>query len=251
MISSELDAEAMKAFHFRGDPVFTYRAPLYPGDEARAMKMLKDSARRNVRRAEKLGLITRFEEDESFVDEHYDQLKEVFLRGGNIIPFNKKRVLEYFRHMKAAGNLLAISVYLPDEGGNEVNIATGTFTVEGHELLLWMWAHRTQYRWYRPTELMTWMVMKKAMERGCDTFDFMGRGEFKTRLGAELDGSQHRWIRSRYGWLTQARSLAEKGYRWQQSFRGRMSRQQWSSLLGFGAASRTQVPRSLDEAQKE
>ncbi len=221
MISSSLDHQILECLRFRNEPLPTYRARLFPGDHPRTMRSMKDSARRNVRRAIKLGLVAKFEEDESFVDEHYDQLKEVFARGGNTIPFGKKRALEFFRHMKAGGNLLAVSVYLPDGGQN---IATGMFTIEGKELLLWMWTHRTQYRWYRPTELMTWTVMKKAMEMGCETFDFMGRGDFKAKFGAELDLSKHRWVWSRYEWLATTRNLAGRGYKWQQAIRGRMIR---------------------------
>ncbi|MDQ5845962.1 MAG: ATP-grasp domain-containing protein [Acidobacteriota bacterium] len=225
LISSSLNQQTLEDLHFRSETLPTYRAPLFPGDEQRALRAMKDSARRNVRRGEKLGLVAKFEEDESFVDEHYDQLREVFARGGNVIPFGKGRALEFFRHMKSSGNLIAVSVYLSDGGPN---IATGMFTVEGKELLLWMWTHRTQYRWYRPTELMTWTVMKRAMEMGCDTFDFMGRGDFKAKFGAELDNSKHRWVWSRYEWLAATRTLASRGYKWQQAMRGRMIRRTMS-----------------------
>jgi len=227
MVSSDLDHDVMRALGFRPEPVPTMRAPLFPGNEARAMKQLKDSARRNIRRAAKLGLEARFETDEAFVDEAYDQIKEVFNRRGHAVPFGRKRVLEFFRHMKASGNLVAVSVYLQ---GN-VNIATGLFTIAGRELYLWQWAHRTQYRWYRPTELMTWTVMKEAMARGCTTFDFMGLGDFKANFGAVSDTSQYRWIRSRYGWLTQLRDLTEHAYRWQQSIRGRIAQRRLQRQL--------------------
>jgi hypothetical protein len=233
VVSSNLDQQTMASLNFKNESLPSYRANLFPGDESRVMKLMKDSARRNVRRAIKLGLIVRFEEDESFVEEHYDQLREVFARGGNTVPFGKKRALEFFRNMKAGGNLLAASVYLPDSSRS---IATGMFTVEGRELLLWMWTHRTQYRWYRPTELMTWTVMRKAMEMGCDTFDFMGRGDFKAKFGAELDASKYRWVWSRYAWLANARNLAASGYRWQQSFRGRIiQRAMFSKPVGAEA----------------
>ncbi len=231
LLTDGLEHEVMGKLGFESKPAATFRAQMFPGDEARTMKGLKESARRNVRRAVKLGLTVKFEEDESFIEEHYDQLVEVYTRGGNVIPFSKKRALEFFRHMKAAGNLLAVSVYLPDGGPC---IATGTFTVEDKELLLWMWAHRTQYRWYRPTELMTWTVMKRAMEMGCDRIDFMGRGDFKAKFGAELEISKYRWVRSRYRWLLMIRMLAERGYRWQQAFRGRRMRQRMAGLFAGG-----------------
>ncbi|MDP9423669.1 MAG: ATP-grasp domain-containing protein [Pseudomonadota bacterium] len=221
IISSALDQHVMKDLRFRDEPLPTYRTPLFPDDQDRSMRAMKDSARRNVRRGIKLDLEVRFEEDESFVDEHYDQLREVFARGGASLPFGKGRALEFFRHMKASGNLIAVSVYLPNGGPN---IATGMFTIEGRELLLWMWTHRTEYRWYRPTELMTWSVMQKAMELGCDTFDFMGRGDFKAKFGAELEYTKHRWSWSRYEWLAVSRALAVHAYKSQQAVRGKMIR---------------------------
>jgi len=234
LVSGHLDARAMQALSFRGESAPTYRARLYPGDEARMMKALKESARRNIRRATKLGLVARFEEDQAFVAEHYAQLREVFVRGGHSVSFGEDRARELFRHMRAAGKLLAISVYLPDG----VNIATGLFTVDGRELLLWSWAHRTAHRWFRPTELLTWTVMTRAMAAGCTTFDLMGLGDFKTKFGAELDTTKQVWVRSRYRWLTRARDLAERGYRWQQSVRGRFARMR---MFGWG--------RSADEPE--
>ncbi|HWC73499.1 MAG TPA: GNAT family N-acetyltransferase, partial [Gemmatimonadales bacterium] len=226
-----LDPAAMRAAGFKDEAVFTYRAQLFPGDEARTFKQLKLNARRNVKRAQRLGLITRFEEDESFVDEHYAQLKEVYRRGGFSVPFGKQRVLEFFRQLKAAGNLLAISVYLP---GGRVNIATGIFFTEGTELLLWMWAHRQHYRWYRPTELMTWTVMQRAIQLGCTTFDLMGRGEFKTKFGAEPDLTKTRWMRGRHPWLMAARGIAKTVYGWQQGLRGRaaLATRQAAAFIG-------------------
>jgi hypothetical protein len=67
-------------------------------------------------------------------------------------------------------------------------------------------------------------VMQRAMDAGCDTFDLMGRGDFKAKFGATPEMTKYRWVRSRYRWLTHARDAAEKMFRWQQSVRGRMAR---------------------------
>ena len=71
---------------------------------------------------------------------------------------------------------------------------------------------------------MTWSVMQLALEVGCETFDLTEIGDFKTKFGAELDNRKYRWIRSRYRWLAGMRDLAEKGLRWQQVLRSRMTR---------------------------
>jgi Acetyltransferase (GNAT) domain len=226
IMSPDLDAGTMLSLGFRGEPWPTYRMALEPTDEVRTLKRLKDSARRNVNRGIKLELEVRIETDEGFVDEHYAQIKEVYLRGGHAVNFGRRRVLECFRHMRDAGKLVAISVYLP---GGTINIATGMFTIQGRELLLWTWAHRSKYRWYRPTELMTWTVIQRALKAGCTVFDLMGLGEFKTRFGAERDERKYRWVRSRYWWLALMRSLAARGLLWQQSIRGRVAR--WGSSV--------------------
>jgi CelD/BcsL family acetyltransferase involved in cellulose biosynthesis len=220
IMSPDLDPAGMLGLGFRGEPWPTYRVPLYPEDERRTLKQLKESARRNITRGIKQGLEVRFESDERFVDEHYSQIREVYVRGGHAVSFKRQRVLECFRALRKAGNLVAVSVYLP----NRVNIATAMFSIEGQELVLWTWAHRVKYRWHRPTELMTWTVMQRAMRAGCRTFDLMGLGEFKTKFGAELDSRKYRWIKSRYRWLGGMRDIAAKSLQWQQTMRGRVAR---------------------------
>lgn len=221
ILNLDLDVDAMRAAGFDGDAVPTFRATLDPANPQKTFKAMKDSARRNVKRAQRLGLVVKRETDERFVDEHYEQLRDVYLRSGHIIPFSKRRVLECFRHLQADGRLIALSVCLPD---GRTCIATGMFFVEGTELNLWMWAHQHLYRWYRPTELLTWTAMELAMTLGARTADFMGRGDFKAKFGAEPDDTKRRWLRSRPRWLRTARGFAGSGFRLQQTMRGRALR---------------------------
>lgn len=208
---------------FRCKPQFTYRVPLFPGNEMRAMGNIRPKTRNQLRKALKLGLVVRVENEESFVDEFYDQLTEVFTRRGKTLPFNRNRVLQIFRHMKEAGSLLAISVLLPD---GSKSIATGLFMFEAKELHLWGWAHRTQYRWYCPVELLTWTAMQKGMEEGCVSLDMAGGGNAKEKFGAVPDNTVSRLQWSRYEWLAQLRSSAEKAYRYQQFIRGLLAQKQ-------------------------
>jgi hypothetical protein len=218
--SPDLDPSEMLRLGFRGEPWPTHRVPLYPEDERRTLKQLKESARRNITRGIKQGLEVRFESDERFVAEHYSQIREVHIRAGHAVNFKRRRVVECFRALREAGNLVAVSVYLP----NRVNIATAMFTLEGQELTLWSWAQRLKYRWHRPTELMIWTVMQRALGAGCTTFDLMGVGELTTKFGVELDIRKYRWMKSRYRWLTGMRDMAAKGLQLQQSMRGRVAR---------------------------
>jgi CelD/BcsL family acetyltransferase involved in cellulose biosynthesis len=218
---AQLDDEAaMNDLRFRGGAVSTYRVPLFPGDEARALRNIKAKTRNQLRKAIKLGLRVVRETDESFVPEFYDQMREVFARRGRAVPFAERRVLECFRHLQRAGHLLALSVRLPRE---ETCIATGLFMIEGRELHLWGWAHRTSARWYCPMELLTWAAMQHGMAAGCTTLDMAGGGEAKLKFGAVADETLRHWLWSRYGWLAQLRVGAERAYRWQQRARGRVA----------------------------
>lgn len=242
MTGAQLDREAMAEFGFRGKQVSTYRVPLSPGDEERALKNIKAKTRNQLRKAIKLGLVARVETDESFVAEFYDQVNEVFARRGKSVPFKKDRVIKCFHHLKDSGNLLAISVSLPDD---DKCIATGLFMREGRELHLWGWAHRTEYRWHCPVELLTWTAMQRGMEAGCTTLDMAGGGDAKLKFGAVADATLHQWMWSRYEWLARARDLAERAYRWQQSARGRFTRRRGDT--GRAPAHPTDAPARHDE----
>jgi CelD/BcsL family acetyltransferase involved in cellulose biosynthesis len=222
LTSAHMDEDTMGSLRFRGRQVSTYRVPLFPGDEGRALSAVRSKTRNQLRKAIKLGLRARIETEESFVDEFYDQMKEVFRRRGKSIPFTRGRVLECFRHLKTGGNLLALSVRLPDE--TETCIATGLFMIDERELHLWGWAHRTSYRWYCPMELLTWTAMQRGMERGCLTLDMAGGGDAKLKFGAVPDQTLRQWMWSRYQFVAALRSGAERLYRWQQSVRGRLAR---------------------------
>lgn len=216
VMTDGLDADAMRQAGFRGEPFHTFRAALVPGEEARTFQSFKESARRNVRRAERLGLIVRFEDDDRFIAEHFSQAGSV--RAGQERVAVPARAAGGLRAVHARVRRAGRGVGLPSRRDHQHR--DGTFTIHGNELLLWMWAHRTRYRWYRPTEIMTWAVMRRAMAAGCTFMDLAGRGDFKAKLGAIPDASRTRWVWSKYRVLLAARDIAGRLYRWQQRLRG-------------------------------
>jgi lipid II:glycine glycyltransferase (peptidoglycan interpeptide bridge formation enzyme) len=149
------------------------------------MTNINRNSRNQLRKAIKLGLTAHTETHESCVDEYYSQAKAVFAAEGNFIQFSHNRALQCFRHMKESGNVLAIPMRMPDGACG----ATGIFMIEGHELNLWGWTHRREYRWYCPSELLVWSAMQKGLEAGWVTFDMAGGGEAKVKFGAVPDES--------------------------------------------------------------
>lgn len=229
IVSAGLDHAIMSQQGFLGQPLFTYRVPLFPNEPERMMRNIKSKTRNQLRKAIKLGLTARVESDESFVDEFYDQVVQVFARRGKAVSFSRDRVVTLFRHMHGTGRLLPIGVYGPE---GQTCMATGMFLIDGRELYLWMWAHRTEFRWYCPTELLTWTAMRIAAEAGCTTFDMAGGGDAKEKFGAIPDERVYRWIWVRYAWLIALRDLARRAFKWQQSVRGRLV---WKRIVGYRA----------------
>lgn len=220
LASDHLDLGAMRALGFADELLFTCRIALYPGDEDRALRNIDGRTRNHLRKAQRLGLRCEREEDEGFAAECYDQLVEVFRRGGNAAPFGPERVRRCFRHMKAAGRLLALSVRLPE---GEC-VATGLFLLDAPEMHLWLWTHRTAHRGAYATELLMWTAMREGMARGCTTLDMGGGGRAKLQYGARPDETAHRFLRSRHAVLARSRALARQAFHLQQSLRGRLLR---------------------------
>ncbi|MBZ5606290.1 MAG: GNAT family N-acetyltransferase [Acidobacteriia bacterium] len=221
LVARGLDAEEMHTSGFTDQPIFTYRAPLSPHDESETLARMKSNARNHLRKAIKSGLTVRLEHEEDFIPECYDQIREVFTRRGNAVPFGQERVRVCFRAMRDSGNLIALSVRLPE---TNQPVATGMFLADGRELILWCWTHRTEFRSHSPTELLMWTAMQEGMKRGCTSLDMTGGGDAKPKFGGVPDHSVRRWSRARHPWLFTARDFARRAYRLQQRVRGRLAR---------------------------
>ena len=108
------------------------------------MRNIKSKTCNQRGEAIKFGVVTKIESEEPFVEECYDQVREVFAHRGNVVPFSRKRALQNFQRTKDSACFLAISIRLSDDG---TCIPTGMFLIEGQELYLWNWTHRTRYRY--------------------------------------------------------------------------------------------------------
>jgi hypothetical protein len=240
MICRGQDTRDISSLGFSVEEMETQTVQLLPGPEEVTLKHLPQKTRNQLRKAQKMGLVARIAEQESFVDEFYTQAQLVFTRNRHAIPFARNRVLQLFRFMRSSGNLLPISVHLPQ---NDACIATGLFLANGREMFLWGWAHRQEYGSLCPMELLTWTAMRAGIASGFTSLDMAGGGKAKEKYGALPDHGTTRWLRSRYGWLTWLRASAKRGYRWQQSMRGRLR----ASLAGMqrnraSASAKTPVP---------
>jgi hypothetical protein len=231
MASPMLDESMMEELGFRGQKLFTYRVPLFPGNEAKTLSGVHSRTRSYMRSLGKGKLIVSVDEDESFVDEHYAQVHAVFARHGKSVPFSRERVAQLVQSMRREGRLLTLAVRTPDD---RRCISSAIFLMAGTEMYLWSWAHLEEFGRLHPVELMAWSAMQRGMQVGCTTLDWGGGGHAKVKYGSVPDQTNVRWLRSRYRSIADLRAVAVRCYRMQQSARGR--------IAGFRRRRAEQVP---------
>lgn len=175
--------------------------------------------RPEIRKAERAGVTIEETADDSFAQEHYAQLTEVFRRQGLKPTYDTARVPSLIRHMLPTGRLVLLRA-VEAEG-----FCASTLLVLGFNGRAYIWGGSSQRNLNVPhrNEALIWHAMRYWKTRGMTVFDMGGGGEYKRRYGGQQIFIP--WIRrSRYGWLELAREGARKSYALQQSIRGRMPR---------------------------
>ena len=225
-----LDKDPFSQYEQFRKEVFTYHVQLFPENKEQVLKNFDKKTRNQLRKAIKLGLVAMVDRSDEFAVEFYNQIKQVFEGRYRYLVFSFKRVKSLHYGMRESENYLPISIYMPD---GKTCIATGIFLVYRNELTLWGWAHRKEYRWYCPTELLVWKAMEIAMERGCTQFDLSGGGEYKLNFGAKPYHGYYRYFYSKYKIITQLRLILGKMYRSKQRIERKMLRI-FSKILSKG-----------------
>ena len=141
-----------------------------------------------INKARRLGLkvqiVDRVEEIPSFVEVHYDQLKEVCLRKG-MKPKSaqgKKRMLALCETL-FPNRVLMVKVVGKDESGASRIMSSGIFCFDNGECSYWTGASYQRYQKYCPNELMVWDAMRMLNERGAGDLNFCGMANYKLKFG--------------------------------------------------------------------
>jgi hypothetical protein len=194
--------------------VDSWETDLRQSEEILFQKM-ESVCRRNIRKAEKSGLVAEESGGEGFAGEYYAQLREVFAKQGLVPTYPQERVEALIRYLLPAGNLLLLRVRDP-EGRC---VATGIYPGLNRLAQFWGNASWRAYQHYRPNEFLHWHAMRAWKQRGSEVFDWGGGGGYKEKYGCRAIRSP-RFHKSRFDLLWKARSLAQFGYRWLQERRG-------------------------------
>jgi hypothetical protein len=156
----------------------TYVVDLAQSEEVLLANM-NSYRRRDIRRAEKHGVIIEEAQDPAFADEFSEQLKDVFAKQGLVPTFGVERVRALVKHLAPTGMLLRLRAR--DPAGH--CIATGLYLGMQSAAFYWGGASWRQYQNLHPNELLQWYAMCHWKNRGMKTYDLVGTMDFKARFG--------------------------------------------------------------------
>jgi hypothetical protein len=177
---------------------------------------LEQSCRTCVRKAKKCGVV--IEEappDDSFVDEYYVQLKDVFLRQGLVPTYDRDLVRLFIDRIYPTGRLLLLRAR--DASGR--CIATGLYP--GTEKLATFWGNASfrSSLHLRPNQAMNWYAMQYWHSRRSECFDWGGEGSYKEKYGCRKV-TVHRFSKSRIPFLSKLRDHARDLSYWKLQLQG-------------------------------
>jgi len=135
--------------------------------------------RRNIRKAEKSGVIIEQATGEDFAVEFAAQLQDVYAKQGLVPNYGEARVRALIRHLEPAGQVLLLRARNP-EGKC---IATGIYPAVNRKSYYWGGASWREYQNLRPNEMLHWSAMKLWRARGIQTYNMVGNMAFKKKFG--------------------------------------------------------------------
>ena len=195
----------------------TYRTDLMQSEDELFSRMTS-ACRRCIRKAEKSGVSIEEENDESFADEYYEQLKDVFAKQGKTPTYGVDRVRSLLRHVLPSGNLLLLRARAADG----TCIGTGIYPGLNKTAEFWGNASWREHQHLRPNETLHWYAMRYWKSRGAEMFDWGGGGEYKEKYGAAP--LRVPWFyKSRYKWVGTARDHLRSLYYRARPLIGRLS----------------------------
>jgi len=166
---------------------------------------MKRKCRWCIRKAKKNGVYVEEARDMGFVDEYYDQLKDVFSKQSKIPTYPKARVQELISQLLPTGNLLLLRARNKDG----LCIATGIFTIFNENSYGWGGASWREYQILRPNEFLEWYGIRCLKAKGIRRYDMGGREGYKRKYGGYII-STPRLIMGKYEFLYDLRNLAKK-----------------------------------------
>lgn len=171
-------------------------------------KVFKVDCRNFIRQFERRGATLEFAEpDDTFAQEYYTQLQDVFAKQGLVPTYSLEKVKCLLRNLRNSGNLLCLRVRDP-EGSC---IATSIFPGYNGKFFFWGGASYRSGQHYRPNEYMLWTAIRYWRDKGFTMFDMVGVRDYKRKFGSHEVRYAHISM-ARSQWIITLRNMAKKAY---------------------------------------
>lgn len=143
----------------------------------------KKTTRKMIRQFTRRGAMIRTAEfDEKFVDEFYEELRDVFLKQNLKPPYSREKLL----HLAMCLNkdmVHPLQVISPD---GKVIASSITFGLNDWAYTMQTASYR-EYQKYLPNETLRWETIKYWKSKGCTHCDFCGYREYKLKFNPNID----------------------------------------------------------------
>lgn len=144
-------------------------------------KVFKTDCRNFIRQFERRGATLEYAEpDDTFAQEYYTQLQDVFAKQGLVPTYSLEKVKCLLRNLRQSGNVLCLRVRDPE--GN--CIATSIYPGYNGKFFFWGGASYRSGQHYRPNEYMLWTAIRYWREKGFTMFDMVGIRDYKRKFGS-------------------------------------------------------------------
>jgi Acetyltransferase (GNAT) domain len=178
VVDSHITLEDIEGLGFTHEMRASMEIDLTQSEEALFSNM-SSSCRRNIRQAEKRGVVIEEAKDAEFAEDYSAQLKDVYAKQGLVPHYGVDRVRALIKHLYPTGMLLLLRARDP-EGRC---IATGVFPAMNQTVFFWGGASWRQYQKLYPNHLLHWYAIRYWRKRGMGIYNMVGAHEFKRRFG--------------------------------------------------------------------
>jgi hypothetical protein len=185
--------------------------------EEELLARMTSSCRRCIHKADRVGVTIEEARDESFADDFYAQLRDVFAKQRLVPTYPRERVRKLIQHVLPTGMLLLLRAR--DQEGQ--CIATGVFPAMNGCAFFWGGASWRLHQIYRPNEAIMWYAMCYWKRRGMELFDMGGAAYLRKYGGHQV--SALRLAESRFPLLWNAREAARRFFALRQRLMGKLS----------------------------
>lgn len=211
-----LGLEDVEGLGFDHSPWHGVEVDLKPSEED-LFAGFKGAVRTAVRKAEKNGVVVEEADPETFVDDFYPQVQDVFSKQGLVPPFDADRIRALIRHVHPSGRLLLVRAR-DAEGACVASAILPWMNGSMHFLAAASWR---EHQHLMPNEALLWRAMQIAKERGVEAFDLGGFMTYKRKWkGRDLHLPALRKSRSRR--VARLRDVAQRAFTARQKLRGRL-----------------------------